>query len=60
MLRSLMAGGLMRRFAGPLTRLIPNPYLRAFALTGAGTILTGMLRKRAAAKRVAGHKSPAR
>jgi hypothetical protein len=46
MLRFLTAGWLTQRLARPLGRMIPNPYLRAAALTGAGTLLTRMLRKR--------------
>ena len=52
MLRFFAAGWLTRRLAAPLGRLIPNPYLRAAALTGAGTLVTRMLRKRGTGKRV--------
>lgn len=53
MLRFLTAGWLTRRLAGPLGRMIPNPYLRAAALTGAGTLVARMLRKRGTGSRVA-------
>lgn len=52
MLRFLTAGWITRRLAGPLARIIPNPYLRAAALTGAGTLVARMLRKRGSASRV--------
>jgi hypothetical protein len=51
MLRFLTAGWLTRRLAGPIGRLIPNPYLRAVALTGAGTLVARMLRKRGTTRR---------
>jgi hypothetical protein len=46
MLRFLAAGWLTRRLAAPLSRAIPNPYLRAIAMTGAGALVTRMLTKR--------------
>lgn len=51
MLRFLTAGWLTRRLAGPLGRMIPNPYLRAAALTGAATLVTRLLRRREPARR---------
>ncbi len=56
MLRFLTAGWLTRRLAGPLGRMIPNPYLRAAALTGAGTLIAGMLRRRGTAPGVSNRK----
>jgi hypothetical protein len=44
MLRFLAAGWLTRRLAGPISRLIPNPYLRAAAIAGAG-VFAGRLLK---------------
>ncbi len=46
MLRLLAAGWLTRRLAGPLGRMIPNPYLRAAALAGLGVFATRMLQPR--------------
>ncbi len=51
MLRFLTAGWLTRRIAGPLGRMIPNPFLRAAVLTGAGTLVTRMLHKRRGKRR---------
>ena len=56
MLRFLTAGWLTRRLAGPLGRMIPNPYLRAAALTGAGTLIANMLRRRGTGARVSSRK----
>ena len=44
MLRLLAAGWLTRRLARPISRLIPNPYLRAAAIAGAG-LFAGRLLK---------------
>ena len=44
MLRFLAAGWLTNRLARPISRLIPNPYLRAAAIAGAG-VLAGRLLK---------------
>ena len=46
MLRFLAANWLTRRLAGPLSRAIPNPYLRAAALAGTGLAVTRMLQRR--------------
>jgi hypothetical protein len=46
MLRFLAANWITRRLARPLGRAIPNPYLRAAAVTGAGVLVTRMLQKR--------------
>ena len=45
MLRLLAAGWLTRRFAGPISRAIPNPFLRAAA---AGVFATRLLQGRSA------------
>ena len=44
MFRLLAAGWLTNRLARPISRLIPNPYLRAAALAGAG-VFAGRLLK---------------
>jgi hypothetical protein len=44
MFRLLAAGWLTRRLAGPISRLSPNPYLRAAAIAGAG-VFAGRLLK---------------
>lgn len=44
MFRMLAAGWLTRRLAGPIGRLIPNPFLRAAAIAGAG-VLAGRILK---------------
>jgi hypothetical protein len=46
MFRLLAANWLTRRLAGPVSRVIPNPYLRAAALAGIGILATQMLAKR--------------
>ncbi|MBA3257917.1 MAG: hypothetical protein H0T68_00435 [Gemmatimonadales bacterium] len=46
MFRLLAAGWLTRRIAGPLGRLIPNPYLRAAAVAGLGVVATRLLQSR--------------
>ena len=46
MLRFLAANWLTRRLAGPISRAIPNPYLRAAAVAGTGVLLTRALQKR--------------
>jgi hypothetical protein len=45
MLRFLAANWLTRRLVGPLSRVIPNPYLRAAAIAGTGVVVTRMLQK---------------
>jgi hypothetical protein len=44
MFRLLAAGWLTRRLAGPLSRIIPNPILRAAAIAGVG-VFAGRLLK---------------
>jgi len=44
MFRFLAASWLTRRLARPLSRVIPNPYLRAAAIAGAG-VFAGRLFK---------------
>ena len=44
MFRMLAAGWLTRRLAGPIGRIIPNPFLRAAAIAGAG-VFAGRLFK---------------
>lgn len=46
MFRFLAAGWLTRRLAGPVSRMIPNPYLRAAALAGLGVFATRVFQKR--------------
>ena len=46
MLRFLAASLLARRLAGPLSRRIPNPYLRAAAIAGLGVFATRLFQKR--------------
>lgn len=46
MLRLLASGWLTRRLAGPISRMIPNPFLRAAAVAGAGVLMTRVLSKR--------------
>jgi hypothetical protein len=46
MFRLLAATWLTRRLAGPIGRAIPNPFLRAAAIAGAGVFATRVLRKR--------------
>ena len=46
MLRFLASTWLYRRLAGPLSRAIPNPYLRAAAVAGLGTLATRVFTKR--------------
>ncbi len=45
MFRMLAATWLTRRLAGPLSRAIPNPFLRAAAIAGAGVFATRLFRK---------------
>ena len=47
MFRFLAAGWLTKRLAGPVSRAIPNPYLRAAALAGLGVFATRFFQKRA-------------
>jgi hypothetical protein len=44
MFRFLAAGWLTRRLARPISRLIPNPYLRAAAIAGAGVFASRLLK----------------
>ena len=44
MFRLLAAGWLTRRLAGPISRVIPNPYLRAAAIAGAGVFASRLLK----------------
>ena len=44
MLRFLAAGWLTRRLARPISRVIPNPYLRAAAIAGAGVLASRLLK----------------
>jgi hypothetical protein len=46
MIRLFAASWLTRRVAGPLSRAIPNPFLRAAAIAGAGVLATRLLQKR--------------
>lgn len=46
MLRFIAASWITRRLAAPLSRAIPNPYLRAAAIAGTGVVVTRMLQKR--------------
>lgn len=46
MFRFLAANWLVRRIAGPLARVIPNPALRAAAIAGTGVVVTRMLQKK--------------
>lgn len=46
MLRFFAANWLTRRLAGPLSRAIPNPYLRAAAIAGTGVLVTKALQRR--------------
>ena len=47
MFRFLAAGWLTKRLAGPVSRAIPNPYIRAAALAGLGVFATRLFQKRA-------------
>ena len=44
MLRFLAAGWLTRRLSRPISRVIPNPYLRAAAIAGAGVLASRLLK----------------
>jgi hypothetical protein len=44
MLRFLAAGWLTKRLARPLSRVIPNPYLRAAAIAGAGVFASRLFK----------------
>ena len=46
MFRFLAASWLTKRLAGPVSRAIPNPYLRAAALAGLGVFATRLFTKR--------------
>jgi hypothetical protein len=46
MFRLLAAGWLTRRLSGPISRMIPNPYLRAAAVAGLGVFATRLFQKR--------------
>jgi hypothetical protein len=45
MFRMLAAGWLTRRLARPISRVIPNPFLRAAAIAGAGVLATRLFQK---------------
>ncbi len=45
MLRFLAASWLTRRLIAPLSRLIPNPFLRAAAIAGTSLVVTRMVQK---------------
>ena len=47
MLRFFAANWLTRRLARPISRAIPNPYLRTAAIAGTGLLVTRMLQKNA-------------
>ena len=44
LLRFLAAGWLTSRLARPISRVIPNPYLRAAAIAGAGVLASRLLK----------------
>ena len=44
MFRLLAAGWLTKRLARPISRAIPNPYLRAAAIAGAGVFASRLLK----------------
>jgi hypothetical protein len=44
MLRFLAAGWLTKRLTRPISRVIPNPYLRAAAIAGAGVFASRLLK----------------
>ena len=46
MFRLFASTWLTRRLAGPVSRAIPNPYLRAAALAGIGLFATRLFAKR--------------
>ena len=46
MLRFLASNWLLGRLARPISRAIPNPYLRAAAMAGAGVFVTRLMRRR--------------
>jgi hypothetical protein len=46
MFRLLAASWFTRRVAGPLSRAIPNPFLRAAAIAGTGILATRLFQKR--------------
>lgn len=46
MFRFLAAGWLTRRLSGPISRMIPNPYLRAAAVAGVGVFAARLFQKR--------------
>ena len=48
MLRFLAANWLTSRLARPLSRVIPNPYVRAAALAATGMLVTRVVRPRPA------------
>ena len=47
MFRFLAASWLTKRLAGPVSRAIPNPYLRAAAIAGLGVVATRMFQRKA-------------
>jgi hypothetical protein len=48
MFRLLASSWLTKRLAGPISRAIPNPYLRAAAIAGVGVLATRLLAPRRA------------
>jgi hypothetical protein len=48
MFRLLAASWLTKRLAGPISRVIPNPFLRAAAIAGAGVLATRVFQGRSA------------
>jgi hypothetical protein len=59
MFRLLATTWLTRRLMGPLSRAIPNPILRAVALTGAGLFASRVLGKPSRRARPARIRRPA-
>ena len=49
MFRLLASSWLTKRLAGPISRRIPNPYLRAAAIAGVGVLATRLFRRRGVA-----------
>ena len=48
MFRLLASSWLTKRLAGPISRRIPNPYLRAAAIAGVGVLATRLFATRRA------------
>ena len=49
MFRLLASSWLTKRLAGPISRRIPNPYLRAAAIAGVGVLATRLFTRRGVA-----------